>query len=335
MLRYNQEQLNAMAEQIDIVDYISQTEDVVKKGNNYFCHCPFHNERTPSLCIYPDSNKWYCFGCGAGSSIYDWMIKHDGLTFPEAVEKVANLTNSNLEEVIESESMAFLKNVKKMKESKNITPSPRKILDWKLDYLDKYSDELPEEWLNEDMTSEALKTYNIRIDHNANRIVYPVMDSDGNFIGVKGRTRFENYKELGLAKYMNYHKIGTIDYFQGFEQALPYIKKQKSVIIFEGIKSCIKAYGWGIHNTVASETAAISDGQLQLLIKSSIPEVIIAWDSDQKFASIVNDSKIKMLKNFTTVSVITDVRKRLGEKEAPVDKGEEIFRELLRERRRI
>ena len=98
-----------MAEQIDIVDYISQTEDVVKKGNNYFCHCPFHNERTPSLCIYPDSNKWYCFGCGAGSSIYDWMIKHDGLTFPEAVEKVANLTNSNLEEVIESESMAFLK----------------------------------------------------------------------------------------------------------------------------------------------------------------------------------------------------------------------------------
>lgn len=322
-----------MAEQIDIVDYISQTEDVVKKGNNYFCCCPFHsNDDTPSLCIYPDTNKWYCFGCGAGSSIYDWIIKHDGLTFPEAVEKVANLTNSNIEEVIESESMAFLKKINKIKESKDITPSPRKILDWKTDYLDKYSDELPEEWLNEDMTSEALKTYNIRIDHDANRIVYPVMDSDGNFIGVKGRTRIIAYKELGLAKYMNYQKIGTIDYFQGWQQALPYIKEQKSVIIFEGVKSCIKAYGWGIRNTVASETAAISDGQLQLLIKSSIPEVIIGWDSDQKFASIVNDSKIKMLKNFTTVSVITDVRKRLGEKEAPVDRGEEVFRELLKER---
>lgn len=336
MVRYNQEQLNEMAEQIDIVDYISQTEELVRKGNNYFCCCPFHaNDDTPSLCIYPDTNKWYCFGCGAGSSIYDWMMKHEGLTFPEAVEKVGNLTNSNINEIIESESMTFLKEVKKIKQPKNILTTPRKILDWNKDYLEKYSDEIPEEWVSEGMTNEALKIFHIRIDNNANRIVYPVMDSDNNFIGVKGRTRFENYKELGLSKYINYQKIGTIDYFQGWQQALPYIQQQRQVIIFEGIKSSIKTWDWDIRNTVSSETAALSDGQLRLLIKSGIPEVVIAWDYDQKLNSIINDSKIKMLKKFTSVSVIIDTKKRLQEKDAPADRGELIFRELLKEKIKI
>ena len=335
-MRYNGDQLNAMAEQIDIVDYIGQTEELHRKGQNYFINCPFHKgDDTPSLCIYPNSNKWYCFGCGAGSSIYDWIKLYDNVSFPEAVEKVAELTNSELNDAIEAESMTLLKELKRCKESQSIIQPERQILDWKKDYCDKYSDELPEEWLSEDMTEEALRTYNIRIDHNANRIVYPVMDSDGNFIGVKGRTRLKAYKELGLAKYINYNKIGTIDYFQGWEQAHDEIIRKKSVVIFEGIKSCIKAWGWNIRNTVASETAALSDGQLKLLLSTGIPEIIIAWDSDQKLKDIIKDSKIQMLKKFATVSIINDTKGWLGEKEAPVDEGELIFRELLDRRYRL
>ena len=126
-----------------------------------------------------------------------------------------------------------------------------------------------------------------------------------------------------------------MDYFQGWQQALPEIQNKKSVIIFEGIKSCIKAYGWGIKNTIASETAALSEGQLQLLIKTGIREVIIAWDSDQKFKDIIKDSKIQMLRKFTTVSIVTDSKGWLDDKEAPVDKGEIIFRELLSRRIKI
>lgn len=334
-MRYSQEQLDEMAEKIDIVDYIGQTEKLSRKGQNYFCCCPFHKgDDTPSLCIYGDSNTWYCFGCGAGSSIYDWIMRYNNLSFMEAVEEVAALTETDVTECIESESIGLLKDLRKIKEQKKESIS-RQILDFKTDYIDKYSDELPEEWLAEDMTVEALKTYNIRIDHNANRIVYPVMDSEGNFIGVKGRTRIKAYKELGLSKYINYQKIGTIDYFQGWQQALLEIKNEKSVVIFEGIKSCIKAYGWGIRNTVASETSKLSDGQLQLLIKNGIPEVIIGFDTDQKFNSIVKDSKIQTLKKFTKVSVIIDTKNRLGEKMAPVDMGEYIFRDLLNERIRI
>ena len=334
MVRYSQDQLNTMAEKIDIVEYIGQTEELHRKGNNYFCCCPFHtNDDTPSLCIYPDENKWYCFGCGAGSSIYDWIMRKDGISFQEAIKKVSSLTNSPLEEYTESESIAVLKELKR---SHQKTPKiVRPILDWQSDYFDNFSDELPQEWIDEGMTEEALKTYNIRIDHNKNRIVYPVLDRDNNLIGVKGRTRLSTYKELGLSKYMNYYKVGVLDFFQGWQQALPEIINDKSVIIFEGVKSCIKAWGWNIRNTVASETSKLSDGQIQLLIKTKIPEIIIAWDSDQSFKNIATDTKIRMLKKFTTVSVIRDIKHWLGEKEAPVDRGEQIFRKLLEDRVRI
>lgn len=334
-MRYSQEKLNELAEKIDIVDYIGQTEELHRKGQNYFCCCPFHkNDDTPSLCVYPDTNRWYCFGCGEGSSIYDWICKKYDLSFVDSVKKVAEITNSEINIYEEAESVNLLKRIKKIKLVKS-DKIEREILNFKTDYLDRYSDELPEEWLSEDMTEEALRTYNIRIDHNANRIVYPVFDADNNFIGVKGRTRIKAYKELGLSKYMNYQKIGTIDYFQGWQQAIEEIKNGKSVIIFEGIKSCIKAWGWGIRNTVASETAALSDGQLRLLIKNGFHEVILAWDSDQQFKSIITDSRIRMLKKFTAVSVIRDINGLLDNKMAPVDKGEEIFRRLLNERVRV
>lgn len=329
-MRYSQEQLTAMAEKIDIVEYIGQTEEVHRRGNNYFCCCPFHtNDDTPSLCIYPDENKWYCFGCGAGSSIYDWIMRKDGISFQEAIKKVSSLTNSPLEEYTESESIAVLKELKR---SHQKTPKiVRPILDWQSDYFDNFSDELPQEWIDEGMTEEALKTYNIRIDHNKNRIVYPVLDRDNNLIGVKGRTRLSTYKELGISKYMNYYKVGQLDYFAGWQQAIP----AKSVIIFEGIKSCIKAWGWGVHNTIASETSKLSDGQLKLLIKNGFHEVIFGWDTDQSYKSIVSDPKIQLLRKFTQVSVIRDTHNLLGEKMAPVDKGEAVFRQLLKERIRI
>ena len=332
-MKYNKEQLEELASKVDVVELIGQTEHLKRQGQNYFTNCPFHNgDNTPSLCINPVSNKWHCFGCGAGSSVYDWIMLKDNLTFPEALETVCKMVGEEPTQYVESESIAFLKQLKKRNNIKTISVNDRKTLDFTEDYLNVYSDELPQEWINEDMTEEALRHYNIRIDHNANRIVYPVFDSNNNFIGVKGRTRIKAYKELGLSKYINYQKIGTIDYFQGWQQAYSSVISSKSVIIFEGIKSCIKCYGWGIPNTVSSETSALSEGQLQLLVKTGISEVIIGWDADQKITSIIKDSKINMLRKFTSVSIINNT---LGDKNAPVDKGEKVFRELLEKRIRL
>lgn len=257
-------------------------------------------------------------------------MKEDGVSFRQAVEKVASITGSELVEYEESESMTFLRELKGCN-SGNVAKIERTPLDINKDYFEKFSDELPPEWLSEDMTEDALRHYNIRIDNNANRIVYPVFDSMGKFIGVKGRTRLASFKELGLNKYINYNKIGTIDYFQGWQEAISEIKNRKSVIIFEGLKSCIKAYGWGVSNTVAAETANLSDGQVRLLISTGISEIIIGFDSDQSISSIMTNPKIQLLKKFSKVSVINSTR--LGEKMAPVDKGKDMFFEVLKERR--
>ena len=331
-MKYSEEQLDSLAEQIDLAEYIGKTENLHKKGQNYFIKCPFHKgDDTPSLCIYPDTNKWYCFGCHKCGNIFNWISLFDHIKFPDAVNKVAELTGTELTEHVESTSVAFYQHYNSLNE-KQCTHMDRPELDWQHDYIDKYVDELPEEWLKEGLTEEAMREYNIRIDPVSNRIVYPVFDSDGRFIGVKGRTRFEAYKMLKLQKYMNFNKIGALDYFQGWQQALPQIISDKSVIIFEGIKSCIKAWGWGIHNTVAAETSKLSDGQINLLIKTGLSEVIIAFDSDQDFKSISTDAKIKALKMMTKVSVIRDLQHILAEKDAPVDKGEEVFRKLLAKR---
>lgn len=337
-MRYNGEQLKSMAEQIDLADYISNTQELHKVGGDYKIECPFHNgDNTPSLHIYTEQHRWYCFGCHKGGDIYEWIKLYEKVSFQEAVEKVAQLTGNEVIDCIESESVGFFKTLNKCLDHKKDDVS-RQQLDYKTDYEDKYKDELPSEWLNEDMTPEALKAYNIRIDESANRIVYPVLDADDIFISVKGRTRNPYYKDIKIPKYINYYGIGTIDFFQGWQQAIKEIKNRKSVIIFEGIKSCIKTYGWGIKNTVSSETANLSDGQLDLLIKTGIGEVIIGWDNDQSLKTIMANPKIQILRRFTKVSAISDRYHILGlpeDKLAPADKGEEIFRELLERRIRI
>lgn len=332
-MKYNEDMLDQMAEQIDLLEYAENTMEFVKKGKQYFTHCPLHIDNTPSLCITPEVNKWYCHSCHRGGTIYGWIQTFENKTFQESVERVSELTGTEYEEYIESETVSIYKEINKCNRVKPDEKIERKILDFDTEYLNKYSDEIPQEWLNEDMTEEALRKYNIMIDPNANRIVYPVFDADNNFIGVKGRTRIDVYKELGIAKYINYNKIGEINFFQGFQQAE--FKIPRTIIIFEGVKSCIKAWGWGIKNTVASETAALSIGQLHFLIKNNFYEIIIAWDTDQQFKDIISNDKIQILKKFTKVSVIRDVNHLLDNKMSPTDKGETIFRKLLLERRVI
>lgn len=336
-MRYDKDKLNELAEQVDIVDYIGKKYELKSMGKNiYVTHCPFHDgDHTASLTVYGDTNSWFCFGCKRGRNIYDWLRQDEGLTFHEAVEKVTQLTGGNIEDTVVSDTIAFFKNCNRTSIQKPVAILERKQLDFDKDYVQLYSDDLPKEWLEEGITEEALRYYNIRVDIKKDRIVYPVFDSEDRFISVKGRTRVPNFKEYGITKYINYYKIGVLDYFQGWQQAVSEIISTKSVIIFEGVKSCMKAYGWGIKNTVASETSLLTEEQVKLLIKNGIGEVIFAYDKDQSFQKIANNKCTKLLTNYALVSIIIDNKGLLGEKDAPVDQGKDVFLKLLYERRRL
>lgn len=201
--------------------------------------------------------------------------------------------------------------------------------------IEKYSDEIPQEWLDEGISADIMKKFQIRIDRSANRIVYPVRDKNFNLIGFKGRTRFQNYKSLNVQKYMNYTKIGTIDFFAGMKESHNYIKEKNEIIIFEGLKSVMKLWSWGKQfNAVSSETSVLNMEQIKIILEMGIKNVVIAYDNDVYIGEI--KKKMQFLKRFVNVFAVIDSKKILsGEKMAPVDDGEKIWNELYEGRIKI
>lgn len=324
---YSQEALEEMADQVDLLDYASQTVDFVKhSGNTHFAVCPFHSEKTASLAVNEDENFFHCFGCGRSGNIYKWIQWTEGLTFDQAVKKVADITNSDITKYVESETMSFFKLLKKLKEPHKKEKLKRSYLDIDLDYKQKYLDEIPEEWIKEGISSDEIKKYEIRIDPSSNRIVYPVRDANYQVIGIKGRTRFQNYKDLGIMKYMNYNRIGILDYFTGMMQAADYIKESSEIIIVEGIKSVMKLDHWGFHNVVSAETSTLNEYQVELLVRMQVKRVVIAFDKDVRLKKIKECTGL--LKRFTNVYTVIDRWNLLKNKESPCDEGEDVFRSL-------
>ncbi len=73
----------------DIVDVVSSRVQMKKAGKNYTACCPFHKEKTPSFSVSPDKQFYYCFGCGAGGNALGFIMDHDNLDFPQAIEELA------------------------------------------------------------------------------------------------------------------------------------------------------------------------------------------------------------------------------------------------------
>ena len=333
-MQYSQEALEEMADRVDLLEYASKSQDFTKhSGNTYYCLCPFHNEKTPSLAINIDENFFHCFSCGKSGNIYKWIQYTEGLTFDQAVQKVANITGSEIHEYTESESVAFYKLLNRLNKPKSNISVDRHILDIEKDYNQKFKDEIPQEWLDEGISADEMKKYEIRIDPMSNRIVYPVRDADFNMIGVKGRTRFSNYKTLGIMKYMNYNRIGILNYYTGMMQAIDSVKETGEIIILEGIKSVMKVDQWGFHNAVSAETSTLNEYQIELLIRMQIRNVVIAFDKDVTMRKVQNCCGL--LKKFTNVSVVIDKWNLLKEKESPCDEGESVWRTLYERRMRI
>lgn len=74
---------------VDVYDVLSEFLDLKKKGSRYECCCPFHDERTPSFSVNPKTNRWHCFGCGEDGDAIEFLMRHQRMTFPDALEWLA------------------------------------------------------------------------------------------------------------------------------------------------------------------------------------------------------------------------------------------------------
>lgn len=333
MQQYDNDTILEICSAIDLYEYASQSMNFELKGESYFTSCNKHIDVTPSLSITPRKNLYHCFSCGIGGNILNWMMDFEGLTFYQALNKAAKLANIDITSLKQADALILFKKLKREKDIKQ-KEVHREIFDDSL--LNNYEVDSPQEWLDEGIDPFIMYKYNIRIDRKANRIIYPVYDKEFNLIGIKGRTRYENYKELGLKKYQNYQKIGTTDFFTGMKENIDNIKLKDEVIVFEGIKSGMKLEAWGYDNWLASETSCLNDEQVKILIEMKIKNVVIAFDNDVDIAKIKECTKL--LKKFTNVFYIYDKKKLLGIKEdkmSPVDKSKEVWEILYREKVKI
>ena len=83
------EDIQKVRDATDIVTLFSEYTPVKQRGRDYWCCCPFHQEKTPSCKLDPSTQLWHCFGCGEGGDIFSFVMKHDGVSFPDAVRTLA------------------------------------------------------------------------------------------------------------------------------------------------------------------------------------------------------------------------------------------------------
>lgn len=333
--KYDDGMLLQINENADLLGYVSQHMEMKKKGRDYWASCPLHTDITPSFSITPEKNSYYCFSCGRSGGIIGYLIDYEKMGFDEAVEKAAKIANMDLSKMCRSETVIFLRKLKlfaqKSKQEKfvhEVFPESE---------MNKYYDQPAKEWVDEGIEQSVMDLFGVKIDAWQNRIVYPVRDIHGKLINVKGRTRYQNYKALNMPKYINYHPVGVVDYFQGLDITLPYVKKKGEVIIFESVKSVMKAYGWGYKNAASAEKHSLTPEQISLLVKLRV-NVVFAYDSDVSYKQKDVRENIEHLKRVTNVFVIEDRKKLLGgaeAKNAPVDLGRDIWEQLYQSRKKV
>ena len=204
------------------------------------------------------------------------------------------------------------------------------------DPMNKYEKSDIKEWIAEGIQQSVMDKYNVRYNRYDNRIVFPVRDDNGNVVSVKGRTLdpdFKSKKGFEGRKYAYYTHIGASYFFFGFFENRQEIERQNSVIIFEGEKSVMNLEGYGITNCIASLTDALTDEQVEELIKLSCRDIIMAWDKGVTKTHI--QEAVNVLKKYKNIFFLNDTNGLLDDKDSPIDKGIEIFDFLYKTKERI
>lgn len=313
------EDFNEFLEEIrqknDIVSVVSRYVPLERKGRSYWCRCPFHGEKTPSLCINDVDNFYYCFGCHVGGNVFNFVMNIESISFMEAVKLLAEWANIEMPESFSgrgSENIARQKKEKDrlyalMKETarhyhSNLVSKtgekgmeylrgrqiPDEIINrFGLGFSGGYN-ELPAHLMRQGFTKdEMIKAGVVKVrekniyDPLAGRIIFPIIDVYGNVIAFGGRT-LERHPDF--AKYLN---TSDTDIFskRNTLYAINYLKKQRTkgpipyVIMVEGYIDTIALHKAGFTMTVASMGTALTASQAKL-IKRFADRVYISYDGD-------------------------------------------------------
>ena len=332
------EEINAIREQADIVDIISDYLKLTKKGKNYVAVCPFHDDHSPSLVVSKERQIFNCFTCRTGGNVFSFIMKYENVDFFEALQIVANkigykLSSTNFNnfesknkkeyEIMEIAKKYYLNNIftdlgtsaRKYLENRGINNDI--IREFNLGLALKSKNELYKLLAKKNINNEILDNLGLVyingtdvFDFFNNRIIIPIEDLKGNVVGFSGRI-FNGEKET--SKYINTKE--TVIFKKGqilfnYHNAKNAIRDEKCVIIVEGNMDAITLSSSGIKNVVALMGVALSKEQIDVLKKLKVP-VILMLDNDQAGLN----STLKNGEMLRSVDIDVKVVRLTGEKD--------------------
>lgn len=296
-------------EQCNIVEVIGAYVQLLPAGKNYKALCPFHREKTPSFFANPEKGFWHCFGCGAGGDVLDFMQRIEGLTFTEAVAKLARQLRiqwqpspSLRREEWQRErllrlnkwAMEFFERVLWTSESGE---KARQFLfqrqisqviarQFRLGYAPPNWDTLARSLREEGISlDEALQVGLIQkaikgdgyFDRFRDRLVFPIFNLQGEVIGFGGRTLGDSD-----VKYLNTPETPLFQKrkcFYALHLARSAIREKGEVIVVEGYTDAITLHQAGFTNAVATMGTALNADTVQILRRYT-NRIILAYDAD-------------------------------------------------------
>lgn len=293
---------------MDIVSVIGRYVNLKQSGRNFVGLCPFHSEKTPSFTVNPEKRFFYCFGCGTGGNVINFVMRFHNLSFTEAVVQLAHEAGIAVPQISPGERkrrelrerLMFL-NQLAARYYYRMLRSPAGKHGWRYlavrginqdlartfylgyapagwDNLVKFLEEQGvhlEEAEKAGLVSKGQRGY---IDRFRDRIIFPICDHLGRFIGFGGRIIGDGHpKYLNTTETPVFHK-GRI--FYGLNWTKDSIKEADRAVIVEGYTDLIALYGKGVHNVVASLGTAFTAAQARLLGRFT-KHVTIAFDGDQ------------------------------------------------------
>jgi DNA primase len=312
--RFTHESVERVKEAADIVEIVSAYTDLRRAGTRFTGLCPFHDERTPSFSVNPDEKLYHCFGCGAGGDVVRFVEEKEGLSFPDAVEALAERYGVELDREHEDPQAEEARRQRaRLGELLERTAAFYASYLWDSPQAERARRYLTERGLGDEVLRElgvgcapgAWDTVLVRgqragysvaeieaaglvqrsqkgkghYDRFRSRIVFPVRDPRGRVQGFGARALLPDQKP----KYVNspeselYRKRRTLF---GIHRARPAIARAGRAVVVEGYTDVLACHQAGIGEAVAVMGTAITPEQVRIL-SAYAEEAVLALDADR------------------------------------------------------
>ena len=318
---------NLIRNKVDIVDIIGERIPLVKKGKNFFCICPFHDDTNPSMSVSREKQIYTCFTCHATGNVFTFLMNYDKMSFQEALKYLGDKVGVDTKGVkLEKQESKF----HKFYEMYDLTSKY-----YQNNLLSTYGEEarkyLSSRGLNKDVIKKfgiglslpnnsdltellVKKKYDIadlnkyglstnNYDIYKDRIMFPLFDINGKVIGFSGRI----YKNVDEAKYINTKETPIFikgEQLYNYHIAKESVRTSKSLIIMEGFMDVIRASTIGINNCIALMGTALTREQMKL-IKRLSNNIILCLDGDKPGQTAAYKIGEEFLKEGIEVKVVT------------------------------